>query len=484
MRTVLAILALACPAFAVGTVQQSLTPLGVSGNYALTFYWTGDTANGSVPVTAAQLGAASAQGYRVLQVETVPGSPSPTAGYSVQILDGFGGDIMSGALAGLSATAAQFFGANAGTPPILGTFSLSITGQNIVGSTGKVIVYFGPTQLVNANAGGPGPAGPIGPAGSSGLGILATAYNFAAQTPGGSLSAGIAATVTMLPCPTGLNGADSGHYLYISGGTGTAEAVLITGGTCTSGAGTGTVVFTPANSHTGGWTVTSASGGIQEAVCGLPSTGGDVVATVPVVLQANVSFCGKNPVSIRTTGVTGTGVLPSSDGAGNIEESWRIRNFATGPSADAASGLEFFASNTDGRGSFLSVTGGHDPVGTGLGNVSLDIWDRFATPTRGGETRMVLHGVTSGSCDPNTKACVELTLTKSGATSTNNLNLFTVFDTYPGGYSPGPRPNGAYRFGQECPTSVCVPIDWAQENGPGITAGTEAYMTFDPVRIG
>lgn len=97
-------------------------------------------------------------------------------------------------------------------------------------------------------------------------GKLASEYNFAAQTPGGSLTSGAGATVTLTPVPAGVNGTDANHYLYVSGGTGTAEAVLITGGTAVAGAASGTVTFTPANNHTGAWTIRSATAGMQEAV--------------------------------------------------------------------------------------------------------------------------------------------------------------------------------------------------------------------------
>lgn len=92
----------------------------------------------------------------------------------------------------------------------------------------------------------------------------------------GSLSVVGAKTVTVTRCPAGLNGTDANHYIRISGGTGTAEAVLITGGTCTSGAASGTLQFTTSNTHTGAWTLTSASGGIVEALWALPATGGMV----------------------------------------------------------------------------------------------------------------------------------------------------------------------------------------------------------------
>jgi hypothetical protein len=95
--------------------------------------------------------------------------------------------------------------------------------------------------------------------------IFSTDYMFAAQTPGGSLIAG-SNTITLSPVPKGVNGSDANHYLYISGGTGTAEAVLITGGTAVAGAASGTVIVTCANTHSGAWTIQTATAGIQEAV--------------------------------------------------------------------------------------------------------------------------------------------------------------------------------------------------------------------------
>jgi len=97
-------------------------------------------------------------------------------------------------------------------------------------------------------------------------------YNFAAISPGGNLIGGISNTITLPNVPLGVNGADSKHYLYISGGTGAAEAVLITGGTATEGSTNQTLTFTPANSHSGAWTLSSATGGIQEAIIHAPKS--------------------------------------------------------------------------------------------------------------------------------------------------------------------------------------------------------------------
>jgi len=103
-------------------------------------------------------------------------------------------------------------------------------------------------------------------------------YNWS-RSPGGSISIG-ANTITLTPCPTNVSGSNSDHYIYLSGGTGTAEAVLITGGTCTSGATSGTVQFTAANTHTGAWTASSASSGLQEALYSV-ANGAKVAVVVP-----------------------------------------------------------------------------------------------------------------------------------------------------------------------------------------------------------
>src|SRR6185369_12054560 len=87
-----------------------------------------------------------------------------------------------------------------------------------------------------------------------------------ASASGNLSSAGAGKTITVTPCPFGVNGTDVYHYVRISGGTGTAEAVLITGGTCTSGLASGTIIVTTANTHTGAWALTSATAGIQEAI--------------------------------------------------------------------------------------------------------------------------------------------------------------------------------------------------------------------------
>ncbi len=164
--------------------------------------------------------------------------------------------------------------------------------------------------------------------------ILSSAdFNFPSQAPGGTLTAAVGASPTLTPCPLGLNGADSSHYLYISGGVGSAEAVLMTGGTCTSGASTGTVTFTPANNHSGAWTITSATQGIQEAICYLPAADNAVrIPSAATTLNANVGYCGKTDVRLEiANGATfsGAGALPSTVGSGFVTNDYRISSIGT-----------------------------------------------------------------------------------------------------------------------------------------------------------
>jgi hypothetical protein len=94
----------------------------------------------------------------------------------------------------------------------------------------------------------------------SGAAKDAALYDFAAQEPGGTLTAATPATVTLTPVPQGVNGTDVAHYLWVDD-----ESVLITGGTAVAGEASGTITFTPANNHSAGWTIRSATAGIQEA---------------------------------------------------------------------------------------------------------------------------------------------------------------------------------------------------------------------------
>lgn len=258
------------PILAQGSVQATLSQLGNTSVFVLQFNWTADS-GGNVPVTAAG-NINPIQGYEITAIECVPANPAPSNNYSVKVLDASGLDVLAGAANAVSGTQAQTFAAAPATPNIQGSLRLQIGANTAAGAQGAVYVFVQKPGTVSARRlkGLSGAGG--GGGGTADWLTLANApfmdarrYNFSPQAPGGTLSAG-SNTVNLVPCPQGVNGNDSGHRLYISGGTGTAEAVLITGGGCVSGAATGTVTFTAANAHAGAWTIQSATNGIQEAV--------------------------------------------------------------------------------------------------------------------------------------------------------------------------------------------------------------------------
>jgi hypothetical protein len=129
--------------------------------------------------------------------------------------------------------------------------------------------------------------------------VFSKPYDFAAQSPGGSLAPGNN-TITLSPVPKGVNGSDLNHYLYISGGTGTAEPVLITGGSAVSGATSGTLIVACANAHSGAWTIKSATAGIAEAINTFGTGGGTVI-----VPTGNHQVYGKVTVSGDSIAITG-----------------------------------------------------------------------------------------------------------------------------------------------------------------------------------
>ncbi len=133
----------------------------------------------------------------------------------------------------------------------------------------------------------------------SGVRYVTGSDNWSA-TPSGSLAAGLQATVTLAPCPMGIDTSSyQMYFMYVQGGGGTAEPVLAQGGTCTPGGASGTVVFTPKYAHSAGYTIGSASSGIQEAIndaCGLPSGVNSGNPNAHVILPATGATASALPV--------------------------------------------------------------------------------------------------------------------------------------------------------------------------------------------
>jgi hypothetical protein len=154
MNKLLAVLLLCLPrlALAAGSVSFSTQPIN-QGNtaYIVTINWTGDASTGSVPTTTIN-GLGPVQGYQITQIQTVPGTPAPTAGYSITVKDVNGYDMAGGQATTLSATASASFATTSATPPIVGSLSFALTGNSVASAKGKVILYiFKPSVLAAAN---------------------------------------------------------------------------------------------------------------------------------------------------------------------------------------------------------------------------------------------------------------------------------------------------------------------------------------------
>ena len=149
--------------------------------------------------------------------------------------------------------------------------------------------------------------GACGGGAPAGITYATTALNWS-QTLTSALTGGSASTVTLTPCPAGVDTTSSAGYQVLLSGGGNSEAVNVvtaTGG-CTPGAGSGTIQFTPFYSYAAGATISSASGGIQEtlnAACGISSTtykNSQCNVTIP----ANGAFS-----SVNTYNVSGHNLL-------------------------------------------------------------------------------------------------------------------------------------------------------------------------------
>ena len=141
---------------------------------------------------------------------------------------------------------------------------------------------------------------------TAGMQAVKYAPDFAwSQSPATNLSTAGSQTVNLPVCPAGVTATEPWYYVYIAG-TGVPEAVLVTGGTCAGNGQAGTLQFTTLNAHPAGYTIVSASGGLQEALIvarfsptnpGGPSQSGKVIVP-PGELQAYAR------ISIRASNVT------------------------------------------------------------------------------------------------------------------------------------------------------------------------------------
>ncbi len=145
-----------------------------------------------------------------------------------------------------------------------------------------------------------------GGGGSAGMQAIKYATDFAwTQSPSNDLSSPGVKTISLTACAPGVTGTEPYYYVYIAG-TGTPEADLVTGGTCAGNGQPGSLQFTTVNAHPAGYTIGSASGGLQEALIAariMPSNpNGPAQAGKVVVPPSEVSAYAR--ISIRSSDIT------------------------------------------------------------------------------------------------------------------------------------------------------------------------------------
>ena len=149
-------------------------------------------------------------------------------------------------------------------------------------------------------------------------GRYANEYNWSA-TPSIDLAQPGSKVTNFSSCPPGVNAHEPEYWVLIAGKNvaGSEEPVKVTGGTCAGDGRPGTLQFTTVNPHSAGFTVTSASSGLQEAIiaarfaptnpAGAPQSG-----TVIVPPGEYKAFA---RISIRASNIT-------VDFSGSIVECW------------------------------------------------------------------------------------------------------------------------------------------------------------------
>ena len=137
---------IASVAMCAGTVTQKLDKYNNANMRVLTFSWTGDASNGTVPSTATSTAiTADIAGWYVYSIETNPGAVAPTTLYDIVINDAEGFDIAGGMLANRSATATEKVLPRLDTTNNIyggvlvdGALTLAISNQSVVSATGTV----------------------------------------------------------------------------------------------------------------------------------------------------------------------------------------------------------------------------------------------------------------------------------------------------------------------------------------------------------
>ena len=148
LLSLLLVLALAVPAWAVGTVAITSSNVTVQGNVwrkVITLSWVADAATATVPPTTITTATYGIGGWYLYTAETNPGSTAPTGNYNIVLNDADGLDVAGGLLANRDATATEIVnvGASAhGYPAIRGDLTFVLSDNVVNSATGTLILIF------------------------------------------------------------------------------------------------------------------------------------------------------------------------------------------------------------------------------------------------------------------------------------------------------------------------------------------------------
>jgi hypothetical protein len=139
---------LAVSGFAAGSVTQtSKMNYGSTMGY-INLAWTGDAADGTVPSTLLT-DIENFYGFYLVEVETTPGSPAPTAAYDIVVNDSNSRDLMAGGLANRSATLSEVAHASAISPAIYNPITVVLSNNAVHSAKGTIRLYFSKSPVAN-----------------------------------------------------------------------------------------------------------------------------------------------------------------------------------------------------------------------------------------------------------------------------------------------------------------------------------------------
>lgn len=199
----------------------------------------------------------------------------------------------------------------------------------------------------------------------------------------GSLSsAGAGKVLTFTRGPKGLAySANYPTYIYISGGTGTAEAALITATTCPLSGGTAcTATVTTANTHSGAWTASSIASGIPEA---LSATGGNGRVIIAAPLPSPIAVHG--PIS-----------APSLSGGHIVIEGQGQFSYAMERASDFLAGNLFSFANIQTSITFRDLGIDNNPTGASMTGAAIYASNTANVTTQNGWLAAVNTSINGG----------------------------------------------------------------------------------------